>query len=147
MIALVLLALAGAGLLRALARARRSGLDEGAGPGFLVTWLAAAVALGLIYTGQELVEGLFSSGHPAGFAAVLGHGGAIAYALTIPFGAGVALGLRMASNVVRVFAQRAHPLARRLSPPAVPRPRPRATAPVACVLARHLAGRAPPLVP
>jgi hypothetical protein len=147
MVALVLLALAGGGLLRALARAWRSGSDEGPGPSFLVTWLAAALALGLIYTGQELVEGMLSSGHPAGLGAILGHGGAVAYALAIPLGAAVALGLRMASTAVQALARRAHRLARRLPPAALSRPRRGAAARVASVLARHLAGRAPPLVP
>jgi len=146
MIALLLLALAGAGLLRSLGRAR-GGLDEGPAPGLLVTWLAAALALGLIYTGQELVEGLLSSGHPAGFAAIVGHGGAIAYALAVPLGAAVALGLRMASTAVQALARRTRRRSRGRGAAAAPRPRRAAGARLACVLARHLAGRAPPVVP
>jgi len=143
LIALALLALAGAGLLRALARAR---LDDGRATPLLVTSLAAAAALALIYTGQEMAEGLLSSGHPAGLAAILGHGGAVAYALALPLGGLVALGLQAARAAVRAAARRqARPRATR-RPPLLPRPTFHAPFAPASVLARKLAGRAPPLV-
>jgi hypothetical protein len=38
-------------------------------------WVACAFALIAIFTGQELLEGLFSTGHAAGLAGAFGFGG------------------------------------------------------------------------
>jgi hypothetical protein len=139
-----LLALAAGTFLARVAKAGRTGAGEAAPPGFAALWLGAAVALVAIYSGQELLEGLLSSGHPAGLGALTAHGGLVVLPLAILLGGAVALGLRGASALLSAVAGRARrrgprssvslaPSAVRLEPPA-------------SVLARHLAGRAPPLL-
>jgi hypothetical protein len=111
---------------------------------FAPTWIGAALALQVIYTGQELLEGYLAHGHPPGVAGVLGHGGWTAYAIAVAIGALVALLLRGAAAAVRWAAARAprRPLAaapaRRLTLPVAPDAVPLAP------LARGDAGRAPP---
>lgn len=72
----LLLALSGGAFLRALGRAlggERSLARHGLS--FLILWLLSAALLVLIYAGQELLEALFATGHPAGLAGVFGYGG------------------------------------------------------------------------
>lgn len=109
-------------------------------------WLTCAAALALTYATQESLEGLLAAGHPEGWAAVLGHGGWLAFPLAAGFALPVALLLRGSASAVaavtrRTFAPRiAGPLAPALVAPASP--------PVLRlgVLAVGGAGRAPPLV-
>ena len=42
---------------------------------FIALWVVASACLIAIYTGQELLEGIFAAGHPAGLAGVFGYGG------------------------------------------------------------------------
>jgi hypothetical protein len=139
----LLVATAAAQLLALLGRARRGDAEGGKPRPFRVTWLAVAVALAAVYTSQELAEGLFATGHPAGLAGVFGHGGWVAYPLALAVGAVVALGLRGAAAAVRAVAALRRPPRIRLrarawrSPPAVDAPR-------LPVLALCAAGRAPP---
>ena len=121
----------------------RVGRATGA-PARTLTWLGASASLLLAYAVQETVEGLASNGHPGLF----GHGGWIAAPIALAVGAAVALMLRgavaadsAAARVARPWSPRGivptAPLTLALpSAPAGP-PRPR-------VLARRLAGRAPP---
>ncbi len=104
-------------------------------------WLALAAALLAVYTGQESLEGLLSSGHPAGVAGVVGDGGWLAVPAALAIAAALCFLLRLSEAVLaRVAAQ---PRGRRLRsrpprrPAVVDRPR---TAP----LALRAAGRAPP---
>lgn len=119
---------------------RRSG--ESDGPDLRVAWALASAALLLIFVSQESLEGILSSGHPAGMAAVTAHGGLVAVPLAIAFGGFVALGLKGASKLVAAAAAR--------STTTLPRPRgPRRLRldplpPAGGVLALKLAGRAPP---
>ncbi len=64
------------GFLQRLALVWRTG-ESGAGRrhSTLRLWLAASVALILIYAGQEALEGLLASGHPDGLAGIFGGGG------------------------------------------------------------------------
>ncbi|MBA3301689.1 MAG: hypothetical protein H0T15_07440, partial [Thermoleophilaceae bacterium] len=101
-------------------------------------------ALLAIYTSQELVEGLLSPGHPAGIAGVIGHGGWIAIALALPLGAGIAFLLRAAEALIANRKGATSRAGRRGSAPSVPR-RPEHHRSLDTV-ARHLAGRAPPLL-
>lgn len=109
----------------------------------LALWLAASAALLCIYVGQELIEGLLAPGHPSGIGAVLGHGSWSTPLLALTLGAIVALLTRGAERALRWAAHRAiadedaEPAGWAL--PAVP------TLAAPSVLARHLAGRAPPL--
>jgi hypothetical protein len=140
-----MLALAAGRLARALLRARRSGAAEAEPPPLLVAWAGASAALLVIYGSQELLEGVLSAGHPEGIAGVLGHGGWVAAPLAVGLGALVALLLRGAGAALAAAARTARrgPLPR--APLRASRPRPRAVGPRSPVLARKLAGRAPPL--
>ena len=104
-----------------------------------------AAGLLAIYTTQELVEGLLVADHPGGLDGVFGHGGWLALPLAALLGLGLSLfvhGVR--SAVERVRRSRRVCLAAmgpaNLLVPAAEDRRLRATP-----LARHLAGRAPPL--
>jgi hypothetical protein len=141
----VLVGLAVGQLMRALGRARRTGVAEEGAPGFVAAWLLSAVALIVIFALQESLEGLFSAGHPAGLAALTGHGGPVALPISAAIGALVALGVRGASAAVAAAARSS----RRIDVPRaaqVPRPAHRLAAALGSPLARHLAGRAPPLL-
>jgi hypothetical protein len=139
----VLLAALGSGsfllrVARALAGSRR---DRTLRP-FLELWGISTGSLAAIYVVQELLEGLFAVGHPAGFAGVLGHGGWWALMLALVAGAAVASLLRVACAIVAAAERLARrplfglpPLARRLEAVSlVPR----------SPLAGAAAGRAPP---
>ncbi len=96
-LAAMLVAVAAGLFLARFARARRSGDRQGGGHfGFLRMWLAVAAALVLIYSGQELLEGFLSSGHPEGMVGIFGGGGWWAIPLALLAGAVVALLLRVA---------------------------------------------------
>lgn len=102
--------------------------------GPVTRWLALSAALLAAYAGQELVEG--------GPAAVLHHGGLIAVALALAVGAAIGALLR---DVEAAAVQRASRGLVRASGGALALWRPRAAPVFRCrVLARHLAGRAPP---
>jgi hypothetical protein len=143
-VALLLLALAAAQLLHRVGRAWRTGRGEGSGLPLGLAWLLASLALTGIYTGQELAEGLLSSGHPAGLGALAAHGGLVAYPLALALGGLVALLLRGADAVVSATARRAG--RRRPAPRRLPPPRRHFSVDLlrAPVLARGSAGRAPP---
>jgi hypothetical protein len=129
--------------LRRAARATRTG-ESGAFTRLSAAALWAITTAGLlaIYLVQETLEALSASGHPTGFAGLLGHGGFWA----VPAAAAVALGvvavLRLGRAVLR--------LASRLAPQAARLRGTRARLPfsVALVaptpLALAAAGRAPP---
>jgi hypothetical protein len=119
---------------RTEARPRRS---------FAALWLLATASLVAVYAAQELLEGVFASGHPSGLAGLYGNGGWWSLVLAVVFGAAVAGLLRFASAVVAaVRADRA----RRRWPAAVPALRPRsAVLTPRGALASAAAGRAPPL--
>jgi hypothetical protein len=112
--------------------------------GLLKLWVAAALVLVAIYTGQELLEGMLSAGHPPGVEGVLGHGGWLMAPLSLAIGGLLALLLRGAQAVLayvrRVRAARPVSVvatAPRLRPALVARRR-------RTVLAGSAAGRAPP---
>ena len=72
----LVVALAAGGFLRALGRAftgQTSATRVTAS--FATLWLACSAALVLIYSGQELMEGMLLAGHPAGWMGVFGYGG------------------------------------------------------------------------
>jgi len=107
-------------------------------------WAAATGALVAIYCCQELLEGSLSAGHPGGLAGVFGHGGWLAFPLAVVAGLLVGVALRLGEELTVAAVAAPRPALRR---PAIRVPAPATgewvvTAPV---LARHLAGRAPPL--
>jgi hypothetical protein len=138
----LLLALAAAQLIVALDRARRTARGEEPA-GLVRLWIVLALALMAVYTGQELLEAALTPGREISAAAVLAEGGWSAMPLALAIGALAALLVRGAGRRVAMAARRARPRPAR-EPVMAPR---RRAAPVLVpvpVIARHLAGRAPP---
>jgi hypothetical protein len=130
-----------------LASAWRAGAEEEGGSrhGFLRLALLIGATLLALYSCQELLEGMLSTGHPGGFAGVFGEGGWWSVPLAFGCGAGVAAALSGARAAIRWVATRHR---RRLTshgrPAPTPRPR-RLALPRLLPLAGAAAGRAPPL--
>lgn len=84
----------------------------------LRSWALCAAALLATYCAQELLEGVFAAGHPAGLAGVFGGGGWLAVPLAALIGAALATALRVADTLIRAVARAtatAHPRATRTS--------------------------------
>jgi hypothetical protein len=111
---------------------------------FAALWLLASASLVAIFTAQELLEGVFAAGHPAGLSGLVGHGGWWALAASVAVGGGVAAVLRLASEVVASIVRLVPSARRRIARAAVVRPRSVAL-PRRGALASAAAGRAPPL--
>jgi hypothetical protein len=133
-------------LIRLLSRIGRPGEAPPAAviPGFPRLWVAASACLVGLYTLQETLEGALAPGHPGGLAALLGHGGWSALPLAIAIGAAVAVALRGARAATGALDADAPRIAIYL--PGIAR----VTLPIVVAtrrdeLARHLAGRGPPL--
>lgn len=117
----------------------------GARLGLLKLWATAALVLAAIYSGQELLEGMLTAGHPPGLEGVLGHGGWLMLPLSVAIGGLLALLLRGAQAVLAYVrrVRAARPLAVAASAPRL--------RPVLVALRRRgelagsAAGRAPPL--
>jgi hypothetical protein len=107
-------------------------------------WLASAGALFTIYASQELLEGMLSPGHAAGLDAIFAGSGWLAAPLSVLVGLALALVLRLARAVAQCRAQR-HVVRVALRSPNGLRATSAIVTPRACLLARRLAGRAPPL--
>lgn len=107
----LLLALAAGGFLRALGRAfaghtspARFTLSLGA------MWLVSSAALVAIFVCQEFLEGLFATGHPAGWVGIFGYGGWWSIPAAVSIGLVLAAVLHGARWLVRAVArQRARP--------------------------------------
>jgi hypothetical protein len=140
-----------------LASAWREGAGEGgaaerpgsgsAAPrhGFLRLALLIGAALLALYSCQELLEGMLSSGHPGGFEGVFGDGGWWAVPLSLACGFVIAGALRGARAAICWAAARHRRVATSHGRP-TPSPRPRRPAlPRIVPLAGAAAGRAPPL--
>ena len=138
----LLFALAAAQLIVALDRARRTARAEEP-PSLVQIWLVLAVALVAVYTGQELLEAALTSGRDVSPAAVLGNGGVSALPLALAIGALAALLVRGAGRRVALMARRDRPRPARPAP-LTPRRRVAPELTPTSVIARHLAGRAPP---
>ena len=112
---------------------------------FAGLWLACALALVLIYSAQELLEGAFVTGHPPGLEGVFGYGGWWAIPTSACVGLVLAAIFHGARWMLREVAdRRSRPLSHTPRPrPATPRPRP-ALAPRLIPLADGWSGRGPP---
>jgi hypothetical protein len=130
--------------LRRLARAARTG-ESGTFTRLSTAalWSVTTVGLLAIYAVQETLEAFSASGHPAGMAGVLGHGGwyAVPAAAVVAFA--VVAVMRAGRVVLRLAAQQA-PRAARLAAPSILVPLSVALV-AATPLALAAAGRAPPL--
>ena len=109
-----------------------------------LTWLGASTSLIATYVAQETIESLTSPGHPG----LIAHGGWIAVPVSFAVGALVALVLRAARAADEAVATAAAPWSPLAATPAAPAaialPGAAVLAPRPRVLARRLAGRAPP---
>jgi hypothetical protein len=144
-LAALAIALAGVQMAASLSGVLRGPAVERRPASLKLTWAFASVALVGVYAGQELTEGLLSSGHPTGLAAVFGNGGLVAVPLAAVLGLLVALVLRGARAALRAAAERpaaAMPRPRRLF--AIARPVSSPLLAPCSPIARNLAGRAPP---
>jgi hypothetical protein len=141
----LVLALGFGGFVARLGRTWRSGETEHSPQRrFLGLWLAASAALVLIYAGQEFLEGLLATGHPAGLVGVFGDGGLWAVPAALAVGAVFALvvrGGRAALALAARLSRRATHRRVRLAP-AYPPSAPLLIPP--SPLAACSAGRAPP---
>jgi hypothetical protein len=123
-----------------------AGTDPTLWRGFLRLALLIGAALLVLYSCQELLEGMLSSGHPEGFDGVFGDGGWWAVPLSFACGFVVAAALRGARAAIRWAAARHRGAATSHGRPApAARPR-RLVLPRHAPLADAAAGRAPPLV-
>ena len=125
------------------------GRDDAPSParwhGSLRLALLIGAALLALYSCQELLEGMLSSGHPGGFDGVFGDGGWWAVPLSLACGFVIAAALRGARAALRWAAARhRRPQASYGRPAPAPRPR-RLALPRPVPLAGAAAGRAPPL--
>ena len=137
----VLLFLAAVQLLAHLRRSQGDGAPRL--PRVRTLWIVGTVALLGAFTAQEFVEAFLSSGHPPHVADVLGPDGWVVLPLAAAAAGGIALLLQGAATVVAWALARSRPRRR----PVFVRPAARPEAvlvPRASVLARRLAGRAPP---
>jgi hypothetical protein len=126
---------------------RGGGLEDDAKPhGFVRLALLIAGSLLVLYSCQELLEGMLSSGHPQGLDGVFGDGGWWAVPLSFVFGLAIAAALRGARAAIRwAVSRRRRPRASHGRPTPTTRPR-RLSLPRLIPLAGAAAGRAPPLV-
>jgi hypothetical protein len=141
----LLLGLALGGLVSALGHALRGHRTlPGFGLSLLGLWLVCVLCLLAIYFAQELLEGVFLTGHPGGMAGIFGYGGGWALPASVCVGLVLAALLHGARWVLEEVAARCaqsrsdrRPRASSPRPAAVPAPR---LAP----LAAGWCGRGPP---
>ncbi|HTX08951.1 MAG TPA: hypothetical protein VME22_10090 [Solirubrobacteraceae bacterium] len=112
---------------------------------FTALWLLCSASLVAIYASQEFLEGLFATGHPAGWVGIFGYGGWWAFPAALAVGLVLAAIFHGFQWVLRQVGGRP----RRLAPV---RPRLVVRAPLAVLgprlapLARGWSGRGPPSV-
>jgi hypothetical protein len=114
--------------------------------GLVGVWLTVTLALLAIYAGQELLEGMFASGHLAGLAAVFGAGGWWAVPAALLVGGVLALALRgvaLAEDAIG-SARLSLRLGRLRASAALTRPTMLLARARVALLAGSAAGRAPP---
>lgn len=145
-----LLVLVAAGqLVHALARRggrRAADGPAGAAPASLArTWVLLTGALLAAYGAQELLEGALAAGHASGPAALVAHGGWLAAPLAAVAALAVALVLREAEEAVAAAPLAAPAAGLLVAAAPVVRFRPATARAVRAPLARHLAGRGPPV--
>jgi hypothetical protein len=103
----LLIALAVGGFLRALGRAFAAQTSL---PQYTLSltglWFACSVCLLAIYVSQEFLEGLFATGHPAGWAGIFGYGGWWSIPAAVCIGLVLAAVLHGARWVLREVAER-----------------------------------------
>jgi hypothetical protein len=144
-IALVAALVAG-GFLRALGRAFSGQTSVSRlSMSFATLWLACAACLVAIYVGQEYLEGLLATGHPAGWAGIFGYGGGWAIPVAVCIGLVLAAVYHAADwvlgEVVRRYGAAMPSRRRRAQAPVRPG---RRTHPKPAPVAGGWSGRGPP---
>jgi hypothetical protein len=115
------------------------------GLSLVALWAICAVSLVVIYSGQELLEGLLATGHPAGLVGVFGYGGWWAIPAAVCVGLVLAAVLHGARWVLHEVAARHARAARRRCAPAAAHRRPAdISLPRLAPLALGWCGRGPP---
>lgn len=108
-IALLIAALAAGGFVGRLARAWQQGSEPGSSQPrhgrILRIWALCAVVLFAFFCGQEMIEGTLATGHPAGLARILGHGGWLAAPIAMLVAAALAAALRLARSLVALVSR------------------------------------------
>jgi hypothetical protein len=140
-----LVALAAGAFLRSLGRALGGRVTRGGQTiSFAGLWLACTACLVVIFAGQEFLEGLFATGHPAGLAGIFGYGGWWAIPVSLCIGLALAACLYGArwviGEVIRRQGARSH-RRRRVAPV---RGRPLVLGPPVAPVAGGWSGRGPP---
>jgi len=108
----------------------------------VAVWATTSLALVVIYSFQETLEGILEQGHPGGFTGVFGHGGWWSVPVALAIGLIIALLLRVADSVVAAVARRRVAVRRTATAPVLG---PGAASPIRMrPLAGAAAGRAPP---
>jgi len=112
---------------------------------FAALWLTCSACLVAIYFCQELLEGLFTTGHPAGLAGVFGYGGWWSIPAAVSVGLVLAAAFHGAWWLLREVAQRRGqriaPARTRLAPARAPRD---VLVPRLAPIADGWSGRGPP---
>jgi hypothetical protein len=126
-----------------LAFTRRHGLELPSQSRTSRAWPTATMALLAIFVVQESLEGALLGGHTAGLHGLLGHGGWSVAVFAPILGALIAFLLRGSDQALALAARRT-PRPRLKPVRVIPMRPPIFTPSRQCLLARHLAGRAPP---
>lgn len=113
------------------------------GLSLLALWVVSAASLVVIYGGQEFLEGLLATGHPAGIGGIFGYGGWWAVPAAVCVGLVLAALLHGARWILNEVAARRAPAPPSSSATALPRPR-GVTLPRLAPLALGWCGRGPP---
>jgi len=142
----VALAWAGGAFLSALGRAMDGQTSAPRyGCSLVVLWLICAASLVVIYSGQEFLEGLLATGHPAGLVGIFGYGGWWAIPAAVCLGLVLAALLHGARWVLHEVAARRARTPRAPASPGRCLPRPAdVSLPRLAPLALGWCGRGPP---
>jgi hypothetical protein len=113
---------------------------------FCGLWLVCAACLVAVYVTQELLEGFFVTGHPAGLTGVFGYGGWWSIPAALAVGLVLAAAFHGARRVLQAVAERnQQPAAVAPRAPIVARVRLNPLLPALAPLADGWSGRGPPL--
>ena len=107
-------------------------------------WVVCTASLLVIYAGQETLEGVFATGHPVGWAGVVGFGGWWAIPAAACVGLVLAAAYHGARWVLATAARRARRCPSIAGPPARPLAPARFAAPRLSPVASGWSGRGPP---
>jgi hypothetical protein len=144
-LALLLFVAAAAQFVASLRIARSGEAAAPKPPGLRRAWALATVALLAIFVIQESLEGALLGGHQSGLHGLFGHGGWSVFVFAPLLALLIAFLLRGAQKAIELAVQSSVTPARRRPARKLPMRPPLIAAPRLRPLARHLAGRAPPL--